>query len=290
MLQEADKLKCRVFVTPSEVVKGNYNLNLAFVAYLFNRYPALSMPEQPVEVIEETREEKTYRNWMNSLGVNPRVNHLYTDLIDGLVIFQLYDIIQPGIVDWKRVVKEFNTRRIVMEMIGNCNYAVELGQQKCKFSLVGIAGKDLYDGNKTYILALLWQLMRAYTLSLLNKIKQLDQTSAKETDKEIVVWANNKLQEAGKGMQITGFNDSSISKGRPIIDLIDAIRPKSINYDIVKAGDNDEEKLGNAKYAISVAWRLGARIYALPEDITQVKSKMLMTIFACLMILDLEAH
>lgn len=25
----------------------------------------------------ETREERTFRNWMNSLGVNPRVNHLY---------------------------------------------------------------------------------------------------------------------------------------------------------------------------------------------------------------------
>jgi len=28
---------------------------------------------------------------------------------------------------------------------GNCNYAVELGHQ-CKFSLVGIDGKDIYDG------------------------------------------------------------------------------------------------------------------------------------------------
>jgi len=25
----------------------------------------------------ETREEKTYRNWMNSLGVSPRVNKMY---------------------------------------------------------------------------------------------------------------------------------------------------------------------------------------------------------------------
>ena len=33
----------------------------------------------------------------------------------------------------------------------NCNYAVELGK-KCKFSLVGIDGKDLYDGNMTLTL------------------------------------------------------------------------------------------------------------------------------------------
>ena len=42
---------------------------------------------------------------MNSLGVNPYVNYLYTDLTDGLIFFQIYDIIQPGIVNWKRVVK-----------------------------------------------------------------------------------------------------------------------------------------------------------------------------------------
>ena len=30
-----------------------------------------------------------YRNWMNSLGVNPHVNYLYSDLYDGLVILQV---------------------------------------------------------------------------------------------------------------------------------------------------------------------------------------------------------
>jgi len=49
-----------------------------------------------------------------------------------------------------------------------------------------------------------------------------------------------------------------------------------------------QEKLSNANYAISVARLKGARIYALPEDIVEVKSKMVMTIFACLMILDHE--
>jgi plastin-3 len=290
MLREADKLKCRVFLTPSEVTKGTYNLNLAFVAYLFNRYPALEMPSTEVVVIEETREEKTYRNWMNSMGVNPRVHYLYRDLIDGLTLFQLYEIIQPGVVDWKRVVKDFKKRSIVMEMIGNCNYAVELGKsgEKLNFSLVGIAGKDIYDGNKTLTLALLWQLMKAYTLSLLNKLKQHEHITSSSVDKDIVVWANNKLNEAGKGSKLSSFSDPVISRGRVIADLIDAIKPGSINYSVVKAGDTDEEKLDNAKYAISIAWRRGARIYALPEDIVEVKSKMVMTIFACLMILDQE--
>ena len=56
---------------------------------MFNNHPALEPPEEDVELIQETREEKMYRNWMNSLGVKPRVNYLYSDLYDGLVLFQV---------------------------------------------------------------------------------------------------------------------------------------------------------------------------------------------------------
>lgn len=49
---------------------------------------------------------------------------------------------------------------------------------------------------------------------------------------------------------------------------------------------NLQERLANAKYAISMARKIGARVYALPEDITEVKPKMVMTVFACLMAMD----
>ena len=35
-----------------------------------------------------------------------------------------------------------------------------------------------------------------------------------------------------------------------------------------------------------MARKIGSRIYALPEDITEVKLKMVMTVFACLMARD----
>jgi hypothetical protein len=47
-----------------------------------------------------------------------------------------------------------------------------------------------------------------------------------------------------------------------------------------------QDKFANAKYAISMARKIGARVYALPEDISEVKPKMVMTVFACLMALD----
>ena len=59
-----------------------------------------------------------YRNWMNSMGVSPYVSRLYSDLTDGLIIFQLYDIIKEKTVDWNRVIKKFNKMKIMMEKIG----------------------------------------------------------------------------------------------------------------------------------------------------------------------------
>uniref|UniRef100_A0A8R1DGV6 Calponin-homology (CH) domain-containing protein n=1 Tax=Caenorhabditis japonica TaxID=281687 RepID=A0A8R1DGV6_CAEJA len=286
MLDEAEKLDCREFVTATDVAAGNYKLNLAFVANLFNKHPNLPDPGADEvgfsveDVVEETREEKTYRNWMNSMGVDPYVNWLYGDLQNGVVIFQLYDIIRPGMVIWKRVVRTFHKLRGMMDQIQNCNYAVELGKQ-LRFSLVGIQGKDIYDGNQTLTLALVWQLMRAYTLSVLAQCTQSGDSLP--ADKDIVAWVNEKLASSGKSSSIRSFQDSAISDGRVVLDLIDAIKPNVIDHSLIKSGGSNEDKMSNAKYAITCGRKIGAKIYALPEDITEVKPKMVLTVFACLM-------
>ncbi|XP_023363972.1 plastin-3 [Otolemur garnettii] len=284
MLQQADKLGCRQFVTPADVVSGNPKLNLAFVANLFNKYPALTKPEnQDIDwtLLEgETREERTFRNWMNSLGVNPHVNHLYADLQDALVILQLYERIKVP-VDWSKVNKPpYPKLGANMKKLENCNYAVELGKYPAKFSLVGIGGQDLNDGNPTLTLALVWQLMRRYTLNVLEDLGE----GQKANDDIIVNWVNRTLSEAGKSTSIQSFKDKTISSSLAVVDLIDAIQPGCINYDLVKSGNlTEDDKHNNAKYAVSMARRIGARVYALPEDLVEVKPKMVMTVFACLM-------
>lgn len=47
--------------------------------------------------------------------------------------------------------RKFSKLRKFMEKLENCNYAVELGKE-LKFSLVGIAGQDISDGNQTLTL------------------------------------------------------------------------------------------------------------------------------------------
>ncbi|XP_078266544.1 plastin-1-like [Rhinoraja longicauda] len=283
MLQQADKLGCRQFVTPADVVSGNPKLNLAFVANLFNKYPGMhnTNNEYDLTLLEgESREERTFRNWMNSQGVSPFVNHLYSDLTDALVIFQLYQNVNVP-VDWNRVNRPpYPQLGANMKKLENCNYAVELGKNKACFSLVGIAGQDLNAGNRTLTLALIWQLMRRYTLKVLSDLGE----GSKVTDEIIIKWVNETLANAKKSSSIVSFKDKCICTSLPVIDLIDAVVPNAIRYELVKRTDVSEvDKLNNAKYAISVARKIGARVYALPEDLVQVKPKMVMTVFACLM-------
>ncbi|XP_006731836.1 plastin-1 [Leptonychotes weddellii] len=283
MLQEADKLGCKQFVTPADVVSGNPKLNLAFVANLFNTYPCLHKPDNDIDMnlLEgESKEERTFRNWMNSLGVNPYINHLYSDLADALVVFQLYEMIRVP-VNWSQVNKPpYPALGGNMKKIENCNYAVELGKNQAKFSLVGIAGQDLNEGNPTLTLALVWQLMRRYTLNVLSDLGE----GEKVNDEIIIKWVNQTLKSAKKNTSISNFKDKSISTSLPVLDLIDAIAPNAVRQEMIKRDNlSEEDKLNNAKYAISVARKIGARIYALPDDLVEVKPKMVMTVFACLM-------
>ena len=91
-----------------------------------------------------------YALWLNSLGVDPFVYNLVDDLSDGLVLLQAFDKIKPGLVDWKKVNKSTPITS-KFKRVENTNYSVVLGKS-LKFTLVGIQGSDIVDGNKTLTL------------------------------------------------------------------------------------------------------------------------------------------
>jgi len=285
VLDNADKLKCKQFLKPKDIVSGNAKLNLAFVARLFDLHSGLdAVPQGEIEIIEETREEKSLRNWMNSLGVDPHVNYMYEDLRDGIVLLQLFDKIWPGIVEWKKVnYPPWKQPGGDMKKIENDNYAVNLAKQ-VNFSVVGIGGKDIFDKNKNLTLSIVWQLMRAFTLQTLQALSGTDKPIQ---DKEIVEWANKKLK-AAKGYELKdGWKDSKLKTAVPVLDLIEIIRSGSVDFGLVNQSGDDESNLQNAKLAISSARKIGATVFALPEDIVELKTKMILTIFASLMAVDL---
>ena len=87
-----------------------------------------------------------YRNWMNSMGVSPYVNNIYNDLQNGLIIFQLYDIIKPGIVDWKKVHKKFSKLKAFMEKLGKNYYKITIKILYYLFNLIFVDVKRIVMG------------------------------------------------------------------------------------------------------------------------------------------------
>ena len=161
ILDNADKLGCRKYLTPRALVSGNPKLNLAFIAHLFNTHPGLEpVEETETPEIEEfdaegERAARVFTLWLNSLDVDPPIISLFEDLKDGIVLMQAYEKVMPGSVDFKRVnQKPSNSVELSrFKALENTNYAVELGKLK-GFSLVGIEGSDILDGNKLLTLGL----------------------------------------------------------------------------------------------------------------------------------------
>ncbi|OQD71677.1 hypothetical protein PENPOL_c001G03120 [Penicillium polonicum] len=289
VLQNADSLDCRKFLTPTSLVAGNPKLNLAFVANLFNTHPGLDpiTEEEKLEVedfdAEGEREARVFTLWLNSLDVQPAVNSLFDDLRDGSVLLQAYDKVIPGSVNWRHVNKPPASGGELMRFkaVENTNYAIELGKHN-GFSLVGVQGADITDGQRTLTLGLVWQLMRR---DITNTLSALAQRLGKReiTDTEMIRWANDMSSSGGKSSTIRSFKDKSIGSGIFLLDVLNGMKSSYVDYDLVTPGRTDEEAYANAKLSISIARKMGATIWLVPEDICQVRSRLVTTFIGSLM-------
>lgn len=289
VLLNAEKLDCRKFLTPTSLVAGNPKLNLAFVANLFNTHPGLDpiTEEDKLEVedfdAEGEREARVFTLWLNSLDVNPAVNSLFDDLRDGTVLLQAYGKVIPGSVNWRHVNMRPTSGGEIMRFkaVENTNYAIELGKQN-RFSLVGIQGADITDGQRTLTLGLVWQLMRK---DITNTLSALAQRMGKReiTDLEMIRWANEMSRKGGRTSAIRSFKDASIGTGLFLLDVLNGMKTSYVDYDLVTSGQTPEEAYANAKLSISIARKMGATIWLVPEDICQVRSRLVTTFIGSLM-------
>ena len=112
VIENAQRLSVETFIKPTDIISGNTKLNMSFVAQLFNTCPALQVEEEELKQVTEeldedigdTREERVFRMWINSLGIDGvYVNNLFGDLKDGLVLLKLMDKIESGIISWRKV-------------------------------------------------------------------------------------------------------------------------------------------------------------------------------------------
>ena len=68
-----------------------------------------------------------------------------------------------------------------------------------------------------------------------------------------------------------------------LFDLLDSVSPGVVNRRLVSTLEGQEELLNNAKYAISVALKIGATVFTTYEDIVEGKRKMISLLVASVM-------
>jgi plastin-1 len=281
VIDDSKKLGAESYITPDDIVAGNSKLNTLFVASIFNAYPGLDPPteEEKYEAaklldddVEGAREERAFRMWINSLGLTGddgepiHINNLYEESKDGILMLRTLDKIKPGVVNWKIIDKKPNNP---FKKTVNCNEVID-ASKKSKYHIVGIGGGDIRDGNKKYILAIVWQMMRAHSLQVIGG----------KTEEELISWGNERVDD---NLKVKSLKDKKLGNSLYFINIMKSIEPRSINWDIVVTDKDDEEsKQNNAKYAISIARKLGATVFLVWEDIAEVKSKLLLTFLASL--------
>lgn len=308
MLTRAANAGVPVYIVGQDVAVGNPRLNLMLIACIFNTntgikdLPIAPIKRQATEDYNDNSEARCFKMWINSLGIeNVHVRDLIGECADGLLLLQVIDHV-TGLVDWKKVEMDPHTR---LKKVSNCNYAVELGKE-LKFSLVNVGGVDLADGNVKLILSLVWQLMRNHIVRFLDALMKTASSEQKveltdaSIDGLLVTWANSRIascrpSEQWKTLQgavippsfvaepIKSFKDKQLSNSYFFFSVLTSLHPGLVNWSIVSPTDLHS----NAKYCISLAMKLGTTIFLVPEDIVELKARMIMTLVASLMTLSL---
>ena len=215
----------RVKLMPGDITTPRPRLLLALVAELMALLPAL----EPVVDIDlsslmdgeegskvDAREERTYRMWITSLGIDLESSDLFEDCRTGLPLLRIEDHLQPGIIDWARV---HQRPKHIYERVENCNIAIEVAR-RLKMTVVGIDGNDVAQGSRKLTLAILWQLMRADLLAFLATLGI--------SDNDVIRWANKCVRESGSQLQIRKPSDVTLRNGVFLLQLEHAVAPECV--------------------------------------------------------------
>lgn len=127
--------------------------------------------------MEGTRDERAFRFWINSLNLeNIYINNLYEECRDGLVLLHVIHKLDNTVVDWKKVDKNPNN---TFKKGINCGVAID-ACKKLGIKVPGISGKDIQDGNRKAVIAVVWQLVRIHYMKIIGS----------QSEDDLLNWAN----------------------------------------------------------------------------------------------------
>lgn len=292
VLQVAEELSVAKFITVDSLLAANPRLNMAFTANLFQQMTGLDpltskermglLADEDESQESQSRECRAFTFWINNLGIpDLNIRNLFVDGCDGIAFCKVIDRIVPGLVNFSLVhgVTDAASATSRFKKIENANYVVNLCK-KIGLSVVGIQGNDIVEGNRKFILAITWQLMREHITRTL-----CPQDGRKLSDAELLSWAN---ETAGSEVdRIASFKDKSLNDSRFFMALMRSIAGQDCIRDEYVSRERTPEALkSNARYALTVARKIGAVLFLTPEDIVDVNSKMILTFIGSLMMLQ----
>jgi plastin-1 len=114
--------------------------------------------------------------------------------------------------------------------------------------------------------------MRENIIHTLHSLNQ--RGSGNVTDQDMIRWANDTVARGGKATKMASFRDPSLRSGIFFLDVLNGIKPGIVDYSLVTRGVSEDDAFNNARLAISIARKLGATIFLVPEDIVEVRAKM----------------
>ena len=255
-------------ISPEDITSGEEKVLTLFVAYMFNTKHGLEeLTEEEYakcamidDDIEGSREERAFRLWVNSLGIDGvYIDDLYDGISDGWTLCSVVDKVDPTVITWKNVAKtpknyQFGNPVNLKEAITGC--------KGMGLKMIGIGANELNKKDKKEILATAWSVCKTHYLKLIGG----------KTEKDLVAWANERVGAAAA--PISSLSDkTNLSSGVFWIKLIATIEARGIDEDLVTAGETEEDQKMNAKYAISLARSIGAVVFMVWEDMVAANAK-----------------
>ncbi|PKA60345.1 Fimbrin-like protein 2 [Apostasia shenzhenica] len=264
VLEHAEKLDCKKYLTPKDIVEGSTNLNLAFVAQIFQHRNGLSVDNRKTSFAEMmtdddqvSREERAFRLWINSLGISTYINHLFEDVRNGWVLLEVLDKLFPGTVSWKQASKP--PIKMPFRKVENCNQVVKIGKD-LKFSLVNVAGNDIVQGNKKLILDEDKKLNATYIISVARKlgcsifllpedIMEVNQKMILTLTASIMFWS---LQQGVENSELSESEVSNEDSASPADPSPDEEQGNGISNGAVFEVSNSETELNSTREGDSI--------------------------------------
>lgn len=166
MIDNSEAIGVPRVVEPLHITSCNTKVNTLFCSYIFNTKHGLKPLDEscnfdPADLVDDdiegTVEERQFRLWINSLGIEGvDVTNLYDDVKTGILLCKVADKIQPGCINWKAV---RDPTKNIYDMQGNNGEFIRASKDKndgLNLKMIAIGGDNLAKGIKIDTLASVW--------------------------------------------------------------------------------------------------------------------------------------